>query len=179
MKSKIKSWLHSIKKHLLVIATFSSVLLGVIVGIIIRATSKHPWTEREIMYLGFVGEIFLRMLKSLILPLIATSLITAIASLNLSLSRKIGGRAIAFYLTTTFLSVVLGIAIVSLIRPGIGSEVKEDNNTEVVVKKTTTVDTLLDLLRNMCPPNIIQACLEQTSTELTPTTNNSNSSGEL
>lgn len=179
MKAKIKSLLHSIKKHLVVIATFSSVLLGIIVGSIIRATSKHPWTEREIMYLNFVGELFLRTLKSLILPLIATSLITAIASLNLTLSRKIGGRAVAFYLTTTSLSVVLGIAMVSWIRPGVGTEIEEDINTEFVTKKITTVDTLLDLLRNMCPPNIIQACLEQTSTVLTPPTNNSNTSGEL
>lgn len=183
MKPKMKSLFRTIKTqiktHFLVIATFFSVAFGVIVGSIIHATSDKKWTEREIMYLNFVGELFLRILKSLILPLIASSLITGIASLNLSLSRKIGGRAIAFYLITTFLAVVLGISLVSVIRPGKNSEIEEDDNTEVVTKKITTVDTLLDLLRNMFPPNIVQACIEQSSTELTPPKNNPNSTGEL
>lgn len=175
-----KTLLQSVKSHFLVIATISSVVLGVIVGVTVRATSKKSWSNRDIMYLNFIGEIFLRILKSLILPLIVTSLVTGIASLNLSLSRKIGGRAVAFYLTTTFLSVVLGITLVSAIQPGVGHETKLDEDTEnSKVKKITTVDTLLDLLRNMCPPNIIQACIEQTTTELTPPKNNPNSTGEL
>lgn len=173
-----KTLLQSIKSHFLVIATISSVILGVIVGVSVRATTKK-WTDRDIMYMNFIGEIFLRILKSLILPLIVTSLITGIASLNLSLSRKIGGRAVAFYLTTTFLSVVLGITLVSWIKPGVGHETESVEDTEQSkVKKITTVDTLLDLLRNMCPPNIIQACIQQTTTELTPPKNN-NSTGEL
>lgn len=182
MKKIWKTVLKSIKNHILVIATFASVLLGVIVGVTIRQTTlSHKYTDREIMYINFVGELFLRILKSLILPLIVTSLITGIASLNLSLSRKIGGRAVAFYLTTTFLSVVLGISLVSLIKPGADTQGGHDGHAskDVNVKKTTTVDTLLDLLRNLCPPNIIQACLEQSSTELTPPKHKPNSTGKL
>lgn len=156
-------------KHLLVIATFISVVLGVITGITIQQTTEK-WSERNIMYLNFVGEIFLRMLRSLILPLIVTSLITGIASLNLSLSRKIGGRAIAFYLTTTFLSVVLGICLVTLIEPGVGKTIVPDKSKQKI-KITTTVDTLLDLVRNLFPPNIVQACLELSTTVLTPPEN--------
>lgn len=163
------------KTHWLMIATFSSVILGVIVGISLRERTKK-WTEREIMYLNFIGELFLRMLKSLILPLIVTSLITGIASLNLSLSRKIGGRAVAFYLTTTFMSVVLGIVLVVSIKPGGGSNAYKEETSENDRKKTTTVDTLLDLLRNMFPPNIIQACIEQFTTDLTPPKNYPNAS---
>ena len=47
---------------------------------------RDDWTEREVMYVSYVGEIFLRMLKALILPLIVPSLITAVGSLDLSLS---------------------------------------------------------------------------------------------
>lgn len=132
------------------------------------------------MYLNFVGEIFLRILQSLILPLIVTSLITAIASLDLSLSRKIGARAIAFYLTTTFLSVVLGIILVTLIKPGVGKTINEDSFQEQEPTKiTTTVDTVLDLIRNLFPPNIVQACLQLYTTELSPPLNSTNSTSEL
>ena len=47
---------------------------------------RDDWTEREVMYVSYVGEIFLRMLKALILPLIVPSLITAVGSLDMSLS---------------------------------------------------------------------------------------------
>ncbi len=177
---KVRALLQSIRSHFLVIATFTSVVLGVIVGIILRNTTDE-WTSRKLMYLNFVGELFLRILKSIILPLIATSLITGISSLNLRLSRKIGIRAIVFYLTTTLCSVVLGIVLVSSIKPGVGKNALGDDvdSSDNDVKKVTTVDTLLDLLRNLFPPNLIQACLEQTSTELIPPKFNTNTTGKF
>lgn len=60
------------------------------------------------MYINYAGDLFLRMLKSLILPLIMSSLISAIGSLDLSLSGKIGARAISYYMVTTISAVVLG-----------------------------------------------------------------------
>ena len=60
------------------------------------------------MYINYLGDLFLRMLKSLILPLIISSLISAIGSLDLSLSGRIGARAIAYYMITTIFAVILG-----------------------------------------------------------------------
>lgn len=60
------------------------------------------------MYINYVGDLFLRMLKSLILPLIVSSLVSAIGSLDLSLSGRIGARAIGYYMITTVCAVVLG-----------------------------------------------------------------------
>lgn len=163
-----------LKNNWLTIATFASVVLGVGVGLILRKTKS--WSPREIMYWNYVGEVFLRMLKCLILPLISTSLITGIASLNLGLSRNIGGRAVAFYLTTTFLSVVLGISLVVWIKPGIRGGGVANETTAGSNKQTLTVDTLLDLLRNFFAPNMVQACIEQYSTKLSPPKTNSNAS---
>ncbi|KAJ8922430.1 hypothetical protein NQ315_004376 [Exocentrus adspersus] len=108
-----------VKSNALTIATVVGVVLGAVIGIVLRQT-RDQWTEREIMYIGYVGDVFLRMLKSLILPLIVSSLVSAIASLDLSLSGKIAARTIAFYLTTTFAAVVLGMVLVVSIRPGAG-----------------------------------------------------------
>ena len=69
----------------LTIATMSGVIGGVVFGLILRQC-KDSWHEREVMYVSYIGEIFLRMLKALILPLIVPSLITAVGSLDLSLS---------------------------------------------------------------------------------------------
>ena len=63
----------------------AGVIGGVVFGLILRNCKDH-WSEREVMYVSYIGEIFLRMLKALILPLIVPSLITAVGSLDLSLS---------------------------------------------------------------------------------------------
>lgn len=168
------------RQHLLVIATFISVLLGIAIGSILRYVfSDKKFSSREVMYIKFIGELFLRILKSLILPLIVTSLITGISSLNLKLSRKIGARAIAFYITTTFCSVILGMSLVTAIRPGSDGTVDTDDVKPIISKNITTVDTLLDLVRNIFPPNLVQLTIEQTTTNLTPNKKNPNSTGNF
>lgn len=96
-----------LKHNALTILTVGGVIGGVILGIILR-NSREKWTPREIMYINYVGDLFLRMLKSLILPLIVSSLVSAIGSLDLSLSGRIGARAIGYYMITTVCAVVLG-----------------------------------------------------------------------
>jgi Na+/H+-dicarboxylate symporter len=105
------------------------------------------------------------MLKGMILPLIVPALIYASGSLDLSLSAKIGLRVIAYYMATTVLAVFEGIALVSLIQPGTrSSDVFE--SAIIPDKNVTNVDMLMDLIRNLFPPNIFQAMLEKSQTVL-------------
>ncbi|XP_060520657.1 excitatory amino acid transporter 3-like isoform X2 [Cylas formicarius] len=164
-------YLKCLRTNALTLATVAGVLLGGIIGFILRNT-KDEWTERQVMYIGFIGKIFLQMLKSLIIPLIVSCLVSAIASLDLSLSGKVAARAIGYYLTTTFASVVLGMVVVVIIQPGVGRTVTSTHTSSVTERNTTTADTLLDLVRNMFPPNLIEACIFQHRTLLTPRSDN-------
>lgn len=59
-------------------------------------------------------------------------------------------RAITFYLTTTISAVILGIILVTTIRPGVigdDSSITANQTEKVDAKKVYTVDTLLDLIR--------------------------------
>jgi Na+/H+-dicarboxylate symporter len=139
---RVKSCLRG---NLLTFLTVIGVFGGVILGVILRYSRDGMWTEREVMYVSYFGDIFLQMLKSLILPLIVASIITAIGGLDLSLSGKIGARAIAYYLCTTISAVILGMILVSIMHPGQGnaSEIHKSGTS----RNVTTVDTLLDLVR--------------------------------
>lgn len=68
--SNLKNWLD---KNLLLVITFSGVSFGFILGISLKALELDPTT---ISYIGYPGELFMRLLKLMILPLIIASLIT-------------------------------------------------------------------------------------------------------
>lgn len=152
-----------VKSSGLTLATMFGVIGGVIFGLALRQTDRK-WTDREVMYVSYIGELFLRMLKALILPLIVPSLITAVGSLDLSLSGRVGGRAVGYYMGTTVLAVILGIILVTTIHPGVSGQ--EKSGKKVESREVTTPDTLLDLIRQMFPPNLLQATMQQYRTTL-------------
>ena len=76
---------------------------------------SEKWTEREIMYVSYVGKLFLRMLKALILPLIVPSLIAAVGALDMSISGKV-----------SFLTTVLGRLICNFDFPNLIFYVKSN-----------------------------------------------------
>ncbi|XP_073971376.1 excitatory amino acid transporter 1 isoform X2 [Rhodnius prolixus] len=156
----------AIKRNLLPMLTVASVGGGIALGLVLRFSAIKRWTPREIMYVQFPGDLFLRMLKALIIPLLVSSITSAIGSLDLSLSKKIGGRAILYYLVTTIIAVIEGIILVVIIHPGRGEF--DATKAPPAARAITTVDTLLDLIRNMFPPNLIQSCVSQYRTVLTP-----------
>lgn len=86
------------------------------------------------------------MLKCLIVPLLVSSITSAIGSLDLSMSGKIASRAIIYYMTTTVSAVILGIILVMTIRPGVGAA-PDDQKPSTTQRTVLTADTLLDLIR--------------------------------
>ncbi|KFM71437.1 Excitatory amino acid transporter 1, partial [Stegodyphus mimosarum] len=171
-KNKLKGCLG---ENLLTVATLIGVLAGIGLGFGLK--SAREWSKREVMYVSFPGELFLNMLKCLILPLIISSLVQAVGSLDTKLTGKIGFRAVAYYMLTTLSAIILGIILVVSIRPGAGGSVSIQDAVEQ--RPALIEDTLMDLVRNMFPPNILQACLNQYSTILIKPGNMTNDTENL
>ena len=121
MKAKVskESVVTCMKGNVLTIATMVGVICGVILGVALR-TRDERWSPREAMYVSYIGKLFLQMLKCVIIPLIIPSLISSVGSLDLNLSGRVGGRAVAYYMVTTVFAVILGIILVTTIQPGSG-----------------------------------------------------------
>ncbi|XP_058573325.1 excitatory amino acid transporter 5 isoform X2 [Neofelis nebulosa] len=128
--------------------------------------SPGPHRGGEISYFQFPGELLMRMLKMLILPLVVSSLMSGLASLDAKTSSRLGILTVAYYLWTTFVAVIVGIIMVSIIHPG-GAAQKE--TTEQSGKPImSSADALLDLIRNMFPANLVEATFKQYRTKTTP-----------
>ncbi|XP_051579744.1 excitatory amino acid transporter 3-like [Myxocyprinus asiaticus] len=151
-----------LKRNWVLIATIASVILGIGLGVVVRDYASLSQLEKQ--YFGFPGEILMRMLKLVILPLIVSSMITGVAALDSEVSGRIGLRAVIYYLSTTVIAVILGIVLVMTIKPGVSQNV-ENIERAGNSPNVTTVDTLLDLVRNMFPENLVQACFQQYKTQ--------------
>ncbi|KAM8930847.1 excitatory amino acid transporter 5 isoform 1-T1 [Pelodytes ibericus] len=151
------------KRNGLLILSVLSVIIGCLLGFFLRT---RRLTEQEISYFQFPGELLMRMLKMLILPLVVSSLMSGLAALDAKTSSRLGIFTIAYYLWTTFVAVIVGIIMVSIIHPG-GAAQKE--NTEHSGKPVmSSADALLDLIRNMFPSNLVEATFKQYRTKNVP-----------
>lgn len=157
-----------VRGNLLFVLTILSVVLGLIFGIIIQVTVGPKSYDTLVVILDFPGELLLRMLKCIILPLVVASVITGLAQINPRSSGKIGGIAVLYYVTTTIVAAILGLIMVSAIRPGRNNESSEGKSDIIGSRaETNTLDTILDLFRGAFPHNIIYATFAKQSTVLT------------
>ncbi|XP_054034386.1 excitatory amino acid transporter 3 [Dryobates pubescens] len=151
-----------LKKNWLLLSTVAAVLLGIGVGMLVREYGKLSNLDK--FYFSFPGEVLMRMLKLIILPLIISSMITGVAALDSNVSGKIGLRAVMYYFCTTVIAVILGIVLVVTIKPGVPQTANEIDRVGST-PEVNTVDAMLDLIRNMFPENLVQACFQQYKTK--------------
>lgn len=135
-----------LRRNLLVILTVSGVLLGVGLGMVVRNMNL---TKAQMTYFAFPGEMLLRMLKMIILPLVVCSLVSGAASLDTRSLGKLGGIAVAYFLVTTLIASGIGVALAFIIKPGVGAGALNTNNLglESVSSNKETTDSFLDLAR--------------------------------
>jgi len=151
-------------KNLLLCLTILGVFLGFVIGFIVRVYSP---SEEAIMFMSFPGDVLMRMLKMLILPLIVSSLVAGLSQLDPASFGRIGSRALLYYITTTACAVVIGIFCVLVIHPG-DKSIKGKLGEGEENRRVLTIDAFLDLIRNMFPENLVQACFQQVQTEYVP-----------
>jgi proton glutamate symport protein len=125
------------------------VLLALIAGLAMGW--MVPSTAQKI---GFLGDLFLRLLKMIIIPLIFTSLVNGITSLGSARSLgRVGIRTVIYYTVSTTLAITIGLTLVNLIQPGVHLELVENSGLPEGLSAST--QTLPEFLLGMVPDNII------------------------
>ncbi|NXX45486.1 EAA2 protein, partial [Tricholaema leucomelas] len=151
----------SLHRNLLLTLTVFGVILGAVCGGLLRLAT--PIDPDIIMLIAFPGDILMRMLKMLILPLIISSLITGLSGLDAKASGRLGTRAMIYYMSTTIIAAVLGVILVLAIHPG-NPKLKKQLGQGKKNDEVSSLDAFLDLIRNLFPENLVQACFQQIQT---------------
>merc|ERR1719309_1415089 len=158
---RMRNWWN---ENLLLIFTFAGVLGGFILGIFLR--TFEPSVE-TILLVSYPGELFMRLLGLMILPLIIASLITGAASLNAKMNGKMALRTIVYFLTTSLISACIGLLLVIGIHPGSSETKKVLGEGSTKTRNLDLLDNFLDLGRNLIPNNVFQASMETAITKYT------------
>jgi Na+/H+-dicarboxylate symporter len=106
--------------------------------------------------IGWIGDLFMRLLRMIIVPLVLTSIITGVASVG-------GGRAIGrmfsktfgYYVLSSLLAIMTGLMMVNIIRPGASVDMGQAAQQELPV--LSTINSLSQLVLDIVPNNVFQA----------------------
>lgn len=103
---------------------------------------------------AFISQAFIRLISMLVVPLVFTSLIVGVAGLKEPARLgSMGWKTIVYYLSTTFIAVIIGLILVNLIQPGNGFAVPAG----VEAPKANELNSISNTFLNMIPKNPLEA----------------------
>ena len=145
MKKKKKSpWL-----------VFAAIVLAIFIG-------SWAGTHKEIFGITFysvfdiVGNLFINALKLIVVPLVASSMITGIARIAGDESfGRLGLKTFGFYISTSLLAILIGLFFVNIIQPGLSHVVSEGMEISNHAALQTS-GGILDVVMSIIPSNIVE-----------------------
>ena len=140
-----------------------AMLMGLLVGALLNFLSSGnilsagliTWLDQYLVNGLFdtVGQIFVRSLKLLVVPLVFVSLVCGVASLgNNSRMGVVASKTVVLYMITTALAIALAVTVATLVQPGVGIDLAMA--TDFVAKEAPPLKTTII---NMFPSNPVQS----------------------
>lgn len=143
-------------------------VLGLTLGLIVHFTAADaPWVKTVTSNVtGPIGQLFLRLLFMLVIPLLFSALVVGVAEMGeIRQLRRIGLRTLALTIVVSSIAVLVSLGLVNLFKPGAGVEralaesmlAQSAENAGAILDKTATTPTGIDALLNIVPNNVVAA----------------------
>ncbi len=108
-------------------------------------------------YVGWMGDLFLRALQMIIVPLIFAAIVTGVSGMgNAENLGRLGLKTISYYMMTSLFAILTGLILVNLIKPGIGADLGLQGEIEGLEVAGSFGETLM----NIIPVNIVEAMMK-------------------
>ena len=124
--------------------------LGVIVGLFLNIFVDNHFIKDVILmdnvfYLG--GNIFIRLMKMLVVPLVFCSIVIGVASISdIHKIFTVGGRTIILYLITSLIGIFIAFTVSAVFKPGVGVNLSTITQTSNVTLNQTMTELVLDII---------------------------------
>ena len=131
----------------------SRILIGLVLGAVVGIVLGYGSPETVKAFVDntkFFGDLFIRLLKMIVVPVILFSLIAGAASIAPSRLGRVGVKIMVYYLATSALAVAIGLAFANVFQPGAGMGIVGD---AAVQGKAAESPTMSQILLNIVPTN--------------------------
>jgi Na+/H+-dicarboxylate symporter len=136
----------------------AAMVLGVIVGYLCNTLPSDPKTVKDIAgYFNIVTDIFLRLIKMIIAPLVFATLVAGVATMgDTKTVGRIGLKALGWFITASFVSLLLGMIMVNILRPGEALNLPLPDASASANLKTAALN-LKDFMTQVFPRSFFEA----------------------
>lgn len=136
------------KKLSLSAKIFIAMILGAIAGLILNLSGNPEWSQFWLVdgLFEVVGQVFISLLKMLVVPLVFISLVCGASSLSdPKMLGRVGGKTIVLYLFTTAIAVTLALGAALIFKPGVGATPVGSVATNIAAA-TPFTEVLIDMV---------------------------------
>lgn len=136
-----------------------AMLIGAILGIVIHNNFSTEIAQSFSSKIKILATVFIRLVQMIISPLVFTTLVVGIAKLgDIKAVGRIGGKALAWFFTASFISLLLGMFFVNILQPGVGLNLSNVDLTAAseVTAKTTSL-SFENFIEHIVPKSIFEA----------------------
>ncbi|XP_056014314.1 neutral amino acid transporter A-like isoform X2 [Ostrea edulis] len=148
-----------------------SVLVGVAVGFALGFGLRGVGpSDDAITWIGLPGEIYMRLLKMLLLPLVVATIITGTASMDPKSNGRISAVSFCYILVSVAIGAIIAIILFFVFQPGKGVEIAAADYSNSVQRNIRTSDMFADMIRNFFPENIVTVCFQKSQTKYSAST---------
>ena len=136
-----------------------AMIVGAVLGIAIHTNCTDEIAQSFSSKIKMLATVFIRLVQMIISPLVFTTLVVGIAKLgDIKAVGRIGGKALGWFFTASFISLLLGMFFVNILQPGVGLNLSNVDLTAAseVTAKTTTL-SFENFIEHIVPKSIFEA----------------------
>lgn len=128
------------------------ILIALVVGVLVARLAVWLGFERFVIdQVSIIGDIFLKALRMIIVPLIVSSIISGITGIGGAENfGRMSAKTFTYYIITSLIAIITGLVLVNLIQPGMGADLTLQSKPEGIEGNITQ---LKDTLMNIIPTN--------------------------
>ncbi|UCC78731.1 MAG: dicarboxylate/amino acid:cation symporter [Candidatus Zixiibacteriota bacterium] len=130
----------------------------IFVGIICGVLTGWLVGEPALVIAGPLGDMFIRLLRMIIIPLITASLISGISSIGSGEGLgRLGAKTFIYYMSTSLMAITVGMVIMNMVAPGYGIHLDLGEAPETFKETTSVWQSVYSLIQSMVPTNLVKA----------------------
>ena len=138
----------------------TQILIGLLLGILVVAIFYQNPTAQK--YLQPLGDIFLNLIKMIVVPIIISSIIVAIAGVgDIKAVGKLGGKSLLYFVCVTMTAIIVGLVSANIFQPGKGVNMdnleQTDISSYVGSAEAKEDQSIIDMIVHIVPSNPFEA----------------------